>query len=352
MGSFACGDRSEACRDLLLAAAQAPHYLGSPEKGRRGFLIELRVTSYESRVAGRVLEERGNVALPWSLMKVLLGLVMVACGVARAETGAAAWLRYAPVANQAEYAWMPSQIALLGDTSTDRAAAEELRRGLTSMLGRTFTVVPFSEQKNAIVVGSITGLKRAFVVEQNGKPISGEEFRIERKHGGGRTVLEVFGGTPQSELFAVFHLLAEIAEEKPIPMDERQAPSSPVRWVNQWDNLDGSIERGYAGRSIFFEGGHVRADLTRAGEYARLLASVGINGCTVNNVNADLGLLTPEMLREFARIADAFRPWGVRLSLAVDLSSPKVVGGLETFRSARSAVSRRGGRRRWMRFTR
>ncbi len=97
------------------------------------------------------------------------------------------------------------------------------------------------------------------------------------------------------------------------------------------DNLDGSIERGYAGRSIFFDGGHVRTDLTRAGEYARLLASVGINGCTINNVNSDLRTLTPEMLAEIARVADVMRPWGVRISLSVDLSSPQQVGKLATF---------------------
>ena len=104
-----------------------------------------------------------------------------------------------------------------------------------------------------------------------------------------------------------------------------------MRWVDQWDNLNGTIERGYAGRSIFFDNGAVRDDLTRAGEYARLLASVGINGCAINNVNADLKMLTPEMIAQVARIADAFRPWGVRLAMSVDLSSPKVVGGLDTF---------------------
>ena len=92
--------------------------------------------------------------------------------------------------------------------------------------------------------------------------------------------------------------------------------------------MDGSIERGYAGRSIFFENGHVRADLTRARAYARLLASIGINGC---NVNADLDVLTTDHLREFAKLADVFRPWAVRIALSIDLSSPKTVGGLKTF---------------------
>ena len=59
----------------------------------------------------------------------------------------------------------------------------------------------------------------------------------------------------------------------------------PIRWVDEWDNPDGSIERGYAGRVIFFEGGNVREDLAPVAAYARLLASVGINGCNVNNVN-------------------------------------------------------------------
>ncbi len=101
--------------------------------------------------------------------------------------------------------------------------------------------------------------------------------------------------------------------------------------MDEWDNLNGTIERGYAGRSIFFDNGSVRPDMTRPGEYARLLASVGINGCAINNVNADLKMLTPEMITQVARIADAFRPWGVRLAMSVDLSSPKVVGGLDTF---------------------
>ena len=101
--------------------------------------------------------------------------------------------------------------------------------------------------------------------------------------------------------------------------------------MDEWDNLNGTIERGYAGPSIFFENGSVRADLTRAGQYARLLASVGINGCTINNVNADRRILDDSFIPQLARIADVFRPWGVRLAVSVDLSSPKTAGGLDTF---------------------
>ena len=101
--------------------------------------------------------------------------------------------------------------------------------------------------------------------------------------------------------------------------------------MNQWDNLDGRIERGYGGPSIFFSDGKVRADLTRAGQYARLLASIGINGCAINNVNADPRVLDRTFIEQTSRIADVFRPWGVQLALSVDLSSPKALGDLDTF---------------------
>ena len=104
----------------------------------------------------------------------------------------------------------------------------------------------------------------------------------------------------------------------------------PIRWVDQWDNPDGSITRGYGGPSIFFEGGNVREDLKPVAEYARLLASVGINGCVINNVNAAPELLDAEHLKQIARIADAMRPWGVRVGMSVALVSPEKLGGLKT----------------------
>jgi len=112
----------------------------------------------------------------------------------------------------------------------------------------------------------------------------------------------------------------------------------PIRWVDEWDNPDGKIERGYAGRSIFFEGGNVRDDLTPVSEYARLLASVGINGCNVNNVNAAPQLIDSEHLKQVARIADAMRPWGVHVAMSVALASPQKIGGLSTYDPADPAV--------------
>src|SRR6185295_5621215 len=91
------------------------------------------------------------------------------------------------------------------------------------------------------------------------------------------------------------------------------------------------IERGYGGRSLFWDSGHAREDLGRVNDYGRMLASLGINGCSISNVNANPRLLTPEFLPQVKRIADTFRQWGVRIVVSVDFGSPKTVGGLDTF---------------------
>jgi alpha-glucuronidase len=270
----------------------------------------------------------------WAVL--LLVVTTIGIVAAHADDGHQGWLRYAPISHPEQYRNLPSTIVLVGDTVADRAAAAELQRGLTSMLGRPFTVANPSalsdeDRRDVILLTSAGALDRIATIDQTASPVTGDGFQIRFAVEDGHTQLLLLGGQPQSELYAVFHLLEEIAMQADIPANERQSPSAPIRWVNQWDNFDGSIERGYAGRSIFFDNGQVRTDLTRVSEYGRLLASIGINGCTVNNVNANLHTLDTPMLKQLARIADAFRPWGVQMSLAVDLSSPQVVGGLATF---------------------
>src|SRR4029077_11790492 len=89
-------------------------------------------------------------------------------------------------------------------------------------------------------------------------------------------------------LYGSFALLRKIALGESIAeLDEKQSPGARLRWVNQWDNINGTIERGYGGPSIFWDSGHARQDLVRVSDYGRLLASLGINGCSINNVNAD-----------------------------------------------------------------
>ena len=241
-----------------------------------------------------------------------------------AESGREAWLRYAPLPAPP---LLPGVVTLHGRSELLVSARDELIRGSRGMLGRILRIEPSGTplRESALVLGTVdaVGLK---------VKLAPGAYRITWRTRNGQRQLLVAGGDDRGVLYGVFGLLRRLALAQPLAsLDELQTPAAPLRWVNQWDNLDGTIERGYGGRSIFFDNNTVREDLTRVAEYARLLASLGINGCAINNVNANPRLITPEMLPEVARIAAAMRPWGVRVVLAVDFSSPKRAGSLETF---------------------
>ena len=250
-----------------------------------------------------------------------------------AETGAEAWLRYSALSSRVarSYKHLPVKVVGLGDSLVLKTAQQELTRGFSQMLGRTLnsTSVPGGK---SIVLGTVDALHAWTPTLHSPQELKADGYWITTAKVHGSECLIIAGANDRGVLHGVFALLSKIARGESIArIDEVQQPYAPIRWVNQWDNLDGRIERGYGGRSIFFADGKVRDDLARAGQYARLLASIGINGCTINNVNAAPGVLEDDFIAQVRRIADVFRPWGVQLSLSVDLSSPKVIGGLDTF---------------------
>lgn len=125
---------------------------------------------------------------------------------------------------------------------------------------------------------------------------------------------------------AYAYLMAKAAgEDAPAGL---QKPFWPLRMLNCWDNADGSIERGYSGRSLWFEAGRLSWDPPRIRQLARLLASAGLNVLCVNNVNVkdEAELLIEDYLPELARLAEAFRPFGVRLMVSIDFSRPLAHG--------------------------
>ena len=131
-------------------------------------------------------------------------------------------------------------------------------------------------------------------------------------------------------LYGAYRWMACRAQRAPLPLD-RQSPACALRMLNAWDNMDGTIERGYAGRSLWFEGGRFSYDPARIRQLGRMLASVGINVLCLNNVNVRepaQGLIS-ETLDELARFAALLRPFAVRLMVAVDFAQP-VREGLDT----------------------
>jgi alpha-glucuronidase len=251
-----------------------------------------------------------------------------------AETGAEAWLRYSALSPQTakSFQHLPNKSVLLGASLVLKNAQQELIWGVGQMLGKTLQTVVAAPRENAILLGTVSELHALAPSLHPRHELKGDGYWLKTTKIRGTECLVIAGVTDRGVLYGVFALLSKIARGESIAaVDEVQEPYAPIRWVNQWDNLDGRIERGYGGPSIFFADGKVRSDLTRAGQYSRLLASIGINGCTINNVNAAPNVLEDSFIAQVSRIAEAFRPWGVQLSLSVDLSSPKVMGGLDTF---------------------
>ena len=128
-------------------------------------------------------------------------------------------------------------------------------------------------------------------------------------------------------LYGAYRLLMALAAGQPLP-ESTQAPRYGLRMINCWDNAEGSVERGYSGRSLFFEGGRLDYDPARMRQLGRLLASVGLNVLCINNVNVHdpAHLLIEDWLPQVADLASIFRPFGVRLMLSIDFIIQRISG--------------------------
>lgn len=271
---------------------------------------------------------------PRAIVFVALFYAVFQANLLHADDEYSAWLRYAPLTAKAaqQYESLPASVVVLGDSPVLVNAQNELIRGVRGMLGKTLRAETSLPKEPAIILGMDSELRRAIPEWNPADRLGRDGFSVTKLSVRGLDCIVIAGGSDRGILYGVFALLGKMTRTESIAsVFTVQQPYAPLRWVNQWDNLNGTIERGYAGPSIFFENGNVRSDLTRAADYARLLASVGIDGCVINNVNADPRILDDNFLPQVARIADAFRPWGVQLSLAVDVSSPQKLGGLDTF---------------------
>lgn len=132
-------------------------------------------------------------------------------------------------------------------------------------------------------------------------------------------------------LYGTFALIRHIrAGGDPRTVNLKSKPAVPLRLLNHWDNLDGSVERGYAGQSLWDWWTLPELKDPRYADYARANASLGINGTVLNNVNASADSLTAPYIAKAAALADVFRPYGIRVYLSARFSAPKELGGLPT----------------------
>jgi alpha-glucuronidase len=265
----------------------------------------------------------------------LLAALLLAAPV-RAEDGYELWLRYPLVSDAAmltQYRSAISSLLVAGDSATAGVTRDELSRALRSLLGREVPRLPGLTSDGAIVAG--TPGTSAFIARldlgADLGAIGRDGFVIRTARIEGRRATVIAANTDIGVLYGAFHFLQLLQTHQRIDaLSVVQAPRLQHRVLDHWDNLDGSVERGYAGASLW-DWHKLPGYLSpRYVDYARANASIGINGTVLTNVNANATSLTAEYLAKAAALADVFRPYGIRVYLTARFSAPIEIGGLTT----------------------
>jgi alpha-glucuronidase len=260
--------------------------------------------------------------------------------IAAGSDGHAAWLQYpqlAPSSRTDAARALCCRLALHGASPTLHQACDELVAGIEGLLGVAVAVVHGGRLGDpGIVMGTVAVPELAALVSGaragDGGDLGPEAHVLVPLAGGDGAGLAIIGGDDVGCLYGAFALLRLIGTGVPLPREPvRATPSAPLRMLDHWDDITGDVERGYAGRSIFFIDGEVTRDLTRVRDYGRLLASIGVNAIAINNVNVHrpaVELLAGRHLDAIAAVAGTLRPFGVRLALSVNFASPVLLGRL------------------------
>lgn len=250
------------------------------------------------------------------------------------ETGASLWLRYPQVAlasRLAEYQSAIKQVVKVGSGASLDAAERELKTGLSGLLG-TSVAVGAAIEAGTVLVGTLADepLASSSVASHKGA-LGPEGYVLERTELDGKPVTIVAGETPLGALYGSFALLRHLQSHRKLDtLDATSSPRIQRRILNHWDNLDGSVERGYAGRSIWNFSALPGTVSPRYEEYARANASIGVNGVVLTNVNANAQALSAANLAKVKVIADVLRPYGIRVYLTARFSAPTELGGAST----------------------
>jgi alpha-glucuronidase len=255
------------------------------------------------------------------------------------DDGYRLWLRYEPLADAARLAQaraLCASIFMPATTPVLAAARDELARGLAGMLGAVmFTDRPADA---TLIVGTTAGaLGLPHENIKDDSPLfrlfwmTTDAFVIDGVPVGARRPLAIASLTEAGVLYGVFHLLRHLQTGRPLAeIATASGPRIGLRMLDHWDNLDGSIERGYAGRSLWRWDALPDTVSPRYRDYARADASIGINAVALNNVNASAQILTLPYLGKVAALAGVLRPWAIRVFLSARFSAPIEIGGLAT----------------------
>ncbi len=239
-----------------------------------------------------------------------------------------AWLQYYPLDNKVRVPYIRNFIWNVSEeTEVVTSARKEFLAGVASMLGAAPKEYAWKDRE------ALNAASEDYVVFQlNQEDLQKESYRMMGR--GNQLLMEA--GDVTGLLYGVFALLRKVALGEDLSsLQETISPAFPLRMINHWDNLDGSIERGYAGRSFLYEKDEILVEgenEARLWDYARMLASVGINAVVINNVNvkqAATDLIAPKYAKPLKKLATILEAYGVVMYMSLNFAAPIELGGLD-----------------------
>ncbi len=261
---------------------------------------------------------------------------LLSCATVQAEDGYRLWLRYDKVDDPVlltSYRQNVSAILVEGTSETEKVLQEELKKALGGLLDREVSLAKTPGENGTIVVGtpSTSPLIASLDWSKELEALGPEGYLICSSSLQGHQTIVIASASPIGALYGSFHFLRLIQTHQSLEnIHITDQPRVKLRLLDHWDNLDGTIERGYAGKSLWKWNelpGHVDPRLK---DYARANASIGINGAVLNNVNSNPLFLTKEYLLKIAAIASVFRPHGIKVYLSANFAAPKKIDKLPT----------------------
>ncbi len=246
------------------------------------------------------------------------------------------WLQYKKIQDSklaSEYKSKINGIFALGNSATIQATSKELQSGLSSLLDTKIQTQQDINGENTLVFGSKSSLNEDIIKNLKNEldQVNNEGYLIKTFSLNNKNHILITGNTDIGVLYGVFNFLKLLQTNKSIEnLNIVDSPKINVRMLNHWDNLNGTVERGYAGSSLWNWQKLPDFIDQRYIDYARANASIGINGTVLNNVNANALILTPQYLEKVEALANTFRPYGIKVYLTARFSAPIEIGGLKT----------------------
>lgn len=244
------------------------------------------------------------------------------------------WLRYERLPDTdlvKRYTQQIKTVAILSDSPTGRVITTELQSALPALLGKAFSFQKEINQGSLVIARADTPELTTLAIHDQLKTINQDGYLILTTSIQGKKVTLITAHRDAGLLYGTFHFLRLLQTKQNIAaLSVTSSPKTNIRILNHWDNLDRTVERGYAGFSIW--DWHKLPDYIdqRYIDYARANASIGINATVLTNVNANALVLTPYYLQKVKALADVFRPYGIKVYLTARFSAPAEIGKLST----------------------